>query len=65
MNDLINAMMMVAAAFVLGEFVMTLSKRQGPLAAALTANAPRFIMAALLGAAIGAVLTMAGIKVAS
>ena len=65
MNDLINAMMMVAAAFVLGEFVMTLSKRQGPLAAALTATAPRFIMAAMLGAAIGAVLTMAGIKVAS
>jgi hypothetical protein len=57
-------MALLASAFVLGEFVMTLSRSRGqPLPAALAASAPRFVMAAILGAAIGYVLNVFGIKV--
>ena len=64
MSPVLQSMMMIASTFVLGEFVLMLSRTRGiPLPKALSMSAPRFIMAALLGAAVGYVLFMFGIKV--
>ena len=65
MTPMLQSMLMIASAFVLGEFVLTLSRTRGiPLPKALSMSAPRFVLAAILGAAIGYVLFVFGIKVA-
>ena len=64
MSPMLHSMAIVASAFVLGEFILMLSRTRGmPLPQALSASAPRFVMAAILGAAIGYVLHVFGIKV--
>ncbi len=64
MNPMLQSMMLIASTFVLGEFVLMLSRTRGiPLPQALSMSAPRFIVAALLGAAVGYVLFVFGFKV--
>ena len=65
MNPMLQQMLLIASTFVLGEFVMMLSRTRGmPLPQALSMSAPRFVLAAVLGAAVGYVLFVFGIKVA-
>ncbi len=64
MNPMLQQMLMIASTFVLGEFVLMLSRTRGiPLPKALSMSAPRFVLAAVLGAAVGYVLFVFGIKV--
>jgi hypothetical protein len=64
MSPVTHQMMLIASAFILGELVLAIGRARGqPFLAVLAASAPRFLMAAILGAAIGYVLSVFGIKV--
>ena len=64
MSPVLHQVLLLASICVLAELVLALTRSRGvPLATALTAAAPRFVMGALFGAAFGYVLHAFGIKV--
>ena len=64
MSPVTHQMLLIASTFVLGEFILAMSASRGrPFLATLVERAPRFVVAALFGAAVGYVLFVFGIKV--